>query len=288
MRAAAIGLAITLSISTFVVPAYGWNNTGHMIVARLAWLKLSPDQQKKVSTVLKKHPHYNEFLKAGRPSNVDLDEWVFLKAATWPDWIKFHHTSEYAHNNWHYIDYSYVPPGSHVTAPPTPSENAIVALQKLTEEFPSAEDEDAAITICWVLHLIGDIHQPLHCVTMYSEDFPQGDRGGNRCLVKMGDHKVQLHKFFDGLLGSSTKPSAIFGMAVEVNSLAEQNPDVIGGDLSSHTTFESWAKEGFENAKMYAYLNGDLKPANSDDEPEDEAIPDVPHRLQTNAGEIRG
>jgi hypothetical protein len=286
MRIPNVGIAFVVVLSSFVSAAQAWNNTGHMVVARLAWLHLSPDEQQKVSAILKKHPHYGEFLKAGRPQNVDLNQWVFLKAATWPDWVKSHHTAEYAHNTWHFIDFPFVPPGSHVSPPGVPAENAVKTLNDLTAEFKDGEDDDTAIALCWFLHLIGDIHQPLHCVTMYSEDFPNGDRGGNRCLVMMGNHKVQLHKFWDGLLGSSTKPSAVFGMAEEVTTLAGKQSDAINADLNAHKTFDSWAQEGFANAKKFAYLDGTLKPANSDDDPAEDEIPDAPHTYQTNAGEI--
>ena len=36
-----------------------------------------------------------------------------------------------------------------------------------------------AMAYCWLFHLVGDIHQPLHCTALFSaEHFPKGDRGG--------------------------------------------------------------------------------------------------------------
>ena len=39
-----------------------------------------------------------------------------------------------------------------------------------------------AIALCWYLHLMGDVHQPLHCATWFSPEFPgkNGDSGGKR------------------------------------------------------------------------------------------------------------
>jgi hypothetical protein len=95
---------------TFVVlvmvaaPAFAWNDMGHMVAARLAWQSLSVDQRSRAVTILKAHPHYEEFLAADRATGFSEDEWVFLRAATWSDWVRNHHKGEYHHPTWHYID----------------------------------------------------------------------------------------------------------------------------------------------------------------------------------------
>ena len=35
-----------------------------------------------------------------------------------------------------------------------------------------------------LIHMVGDIHQPSHCITLYNTQFPQGDRGGTRFKIK--------------------------------------------------------------------------------------------------------
>lgn len=35
----------------------------------------------------------------------------------------------------------------------------------------------------YLLHLVGDIHQPLHSVTMYNSTFKKGDLGGIYYLI---------------------------------------------------------------------------------------------------------
>ena len=61
-RLFALVLVITLSTS-----AFGWNEKGHLVTARVAWRQLTEDQRAKVSAVLKKHPHYEEYLIARKP-----------------------------------------------------------------------------------------------------------------------------------------------------------------------------------------------------------------------------
>lgn len=59
-----------------------------------------------------------------------------------------------------------------------------------------------------MIHLVGDIHQPLHNVAQYSKDFPvgEGDRGGNECKINVAMSNVSsditdLHKLWDSAGG---------------------------------------------------------------------------------------
>jgi hypothetical protein len=45
--------------------------------------------------------------------------------------------------------------------------------------------------------VIGDIHQPLHAVALFNEQFPKGDQGGNLFLIKYNKNIGNLHKLFD-------------------------------------------------------------------------------------------
>src|SRR4051794_23019276 len=79
------GIVLLLS---FTINLHAWNGTGHMTVAELAWRKMSGSERKAVSELLRQHPHYAELLNTNVPARVDRDEWVFLRAATWPDMIR--------------------------------------------------------------------------------------------------------------------------------------------------------------------------------------------------------
>jgi hypothetical protein len=82
-----------------------------------------------------------------------------------------------------------------------------------------SEDAQAAQALRFVIHFVGDIHQPLHCATRVSHAHPEGDRGGNLFMVAVSDengssHPAKLHGYWDGELG--TIPKA--GEAREVRS----------------------------------------------------------------------
>ena len=51
-----------------------------------------------------------------------------------------------------------------------------------------------------LIHYVGDIHMPLHATTMYSEDFKQGDRGGNSFHIDGDEGIDELHALWDSVL----------------------------------------------------------------------------------------
>ncbi len=80
---------LVLSLATFIpIRALAWNSIGHLASAKLAYDKLDEQDKAALFTLLKAHPHYKEFLAAGRPADVDERQWVILRAAVWPDWIR--------------------------------------------------------------------------------------------------------------------------------------------------------------------------------------------------------
>jgi hypothetical protein len=61
-------LAFVLVI-LLATPAFAWNEKGHLVVCRLAWRQLTDEQRAQVTAILKKHPHYEEYLTKGKPES---------------------------------------------------------------------------------------------------------------------------------------------------------------------------------------------------------------------------
>src|SRR5262249_18363782 len=61
--------------------------------------------------------------------------------------------------------------------------------------------------LSWLLHLVGDVHQPLHSTTRVSTTKPDGDDGGNGVKLTW---PANLHTFWDDVLGcGDTPPTAL-------------------------------------------------------------------------------
>lgn len=243
-------------------PAFCWNDHGHMVIARLAWNKLMPEQRGAVIAILKKHPHYEEFLATGKPEGFSTDEWAFMRAACWADWVRSHHAREFNHGPWHYINYPVTFAGGGVDPekhqPPADQENAVRQMGVCMEKIRTGTDTEKAVFMTWLFHLVGDIHQPLHCVALFSDKYPDGDRGGNLIRIRIRSSPTNLHSFWDGLLGRGLTPGTIGKDVVEIEKLLAEKPELVKTDLEANTSFDSWAREGAVIARKSVYLDGDL------------------------------
>jgi hypothetical protein len=267
--------------------ALAWNSVGHMAVAKLAYDRLDDGQKLRVTKLLRQHPHYDEFLAKNRPEGVDAGEWAFLRASTWPDWVRPRRNdprgdavTKYNRPEDHYVDKPFVLPADEALFAgrdlrPGPSRRTILKglAERLNElKAPDTPDRDKAVALCWLLHLVGDIHQPLHCVSLFSAQFQGegGDQGGNLFGLRVGGHPTKLHLFWDLLPGddpnylvdSPPNAAGVYRNAralVELLRAPEYQREKYPEQLTKHTDFPSWAEEGFELAKTVVYQDGRLK-----------------------------
>jgi hypothetical protein len=254
-------------------PCFAWIDTGHKVVALIAWEDLTPKSRAAVTDLLKQHPRYEKDLLPGAPAD-ESDEararTAFAVAATWPDIVRspanpMNHVAN--HPAWHYIDIPYILDG--VTPPADKNDapgphNAVEALTQCAGELKDAKvtPADKAVDLCWIEHLTGDIHQPLHAVSLYSAKQPDGDRGGNQDMVlkdpRYRNTLTNLHLLWDSLPGDfKSEELCDFeakGLRADPNYSREKLKDMIAAaDVSV------WAKESHELAISDVYLNGKLQ-----------------------------
>ena len=129
------------------------------------------------------------------------------------------------------------------------------------EKIKSGTDEEKAVYMTWLFHLVGDIHQPLHCTAVFSERFPDGDRGGILAMIRTRTSMTNLRSFWDGLPGRGETAGEIGKLVHAVEQITKDKAAEIKKELAEHQTFESWAREGWELSKRAVYLNGELKVA---------------------------
>lgn len=210
--------------------AWSWDATGHRFSAYIAWELMPPETRDNALKLIQAHPRYQvDFSDAMPLSILNADDeqqarWLFGQAAVWPDLIRSIETPEereFDRPNWHWIDgrwiRSAIPQGNvyvgHISRSDiqgiaanevkseTDATNIMLALDwnlsVLNNRLSSSAEKSVAL--CWVLHLVADIHQPLHTGALVSlERFPDGDRGGNGIPTVAGN----LHSLWDQALRS--------------------------------------------------------------------------------------
>jgi hypothetical protein len=192
--------------------AHAWSEGGHHLIGLIAYHQMTPEHQAAFQKLLAAHPRFAEDFNA--PGNVaNPDRWRAGRAGYWPDVAR----SQQAYNrpNWHWEDAVTLVVGdraavqlpTHVTRPPrnanlqTKDLHASQALKLCTETLgdPSKPASDRAVALCWIGHLVGDVHQPCHAGSLYAAvAYPRGDRGGNEVATSQ---RKNLHALWDGLLG---------------------------------------------------------------------------------------
>jgi hypothetical protein len=125
--------------------------------------------------------------------------------------------------------------------------------------MPSSSHASEALRsydLTWTLHLVGDLHQPLHAIDRYTAQISEkdGDRGGNEeMVIPATGQTLALHAYWDSLFGGySSVFGAMFDADDRANGLAKVTPDATKAlDLDP----DAWAQESFELAKQNAYAS---------------------------------
>lgn len=216
---------------------YGWNALGHRIVAEIAYDQMTSQARKTFNS-------YNHTLdKVYKPLS-----WV--NSAVWLDTLRYQDVSWFA--AMHYID---LPFSDDKTPLPSPQEaNAVWAIDKsialLRNKY--ATDFDKGIALRILLHVVGDLHQPLHATTKISTELPKGDRGGNLILLAANPIAKNLHAYWDkggGILGGK-KHNGMAYIKKRAAKIEQRWPCEV---LVLDTTPIQWAQESHALAIHNAY-----------------------------------
>ena len=272
-RLIASGLVLMFALSA---SSYGWSDTGHMAVAFVAYQKLNPQTRARVDALVRLNPSFDDWsqtlIPAGTPA-ARKRMMLFMIAATWPDQIKgdsrYHpdgpdggnrppndgtadrnigYSDLARHKYWHFTDKPFSPDNTTLEDPPVPNaETQIAAFRAVLAS--TSPDELKSYDLMWLLHLVGDVHQPLHCAARFTRfDLDGGgDDGGNEVMVRnsVGAEPKTLHSFWDGLLGTSSDPRAAI--------TAGQGLPPANAGLANNLDAGVWIDESFAAAKSTVY-----------------------------------
>lgn len=259
---------LLLLAAFFVLPGplLAWNRAGHMVSGAIAYddlLQRHPRALARAVALLQQHPQHEDW--AGRFAFLPAEEHdraLFMKAARWADDVRgqprFHPR---AMDPWHYINFPFKPEGEPEEVKPAEpaAVNILTAFEANLKELrdPTLDPGRRAVALCWLYHLAGDVHQPLHVVSLFRRDFPQGDRGGTRFYIRatpQAKSTISLHAFWDDLILGSDKYQTVKNRAI-FHRLNEPRAKVLNG---KKTGIRAWADESLELARTHAYDHGKL------------------------------
>ena len=250
-------MAVAALLLAAAGPARAFSQEGHMVTGAIAFEQLratSPRTVERVLQLMAQHPDRGTFQVAvGRATGDQRALRVFMEMARWPDDIR---KGEYDHPTWHYASRPLVDPRHPPPGRPEPAGSAAeaFALNLSVARDTRAPAADRAVALCWILHLAGDIHQPLHAADFYSAEYPDGDAGGNlRYVLDPETHEpMSLHWFWDQAVNRAADASAERALQL-VQQFPRANFPQWRDRGSGVSDFAGWAAESYALARDTAY-----------------------------------
>ena len=243
-------IAIATSLSLLPAPARAWGNEGHEIVALIAYKHLTPAVRTKVDALL----------KADKDTLTKTD---IASRATWADRYRdsdrntTHVRYDLTHE-WHFVDIEidhsdlaaacFSHPPAATPASQGPAKSCVVdRIDAFSAELRQlkASDPERTLAFKFLLHFVGDVHQPLHAAD-------HNDKGGNSVHVLFGKHVVgqPLHSYWD--------TDAVERLGTDPTKAAAAAEKRYGTKCSGwmQGTPADWAMESFGIARDVVYKLG--------------------------------
>jgi hypothetical protein len=270
---------IALILTFPVLPlrlALAWGPAGHKIIASIAFRRLAPEQQTKLVALLKQHPRFEEDFAQKMPNDLaaqDVNEWIIQQAAIWPDIARGLKgpglRQRYHHRSWHFIDLpDFLTPADEEAlkdqvknrvnlsfdVPRDPdAQKSMNIMQAIAHSRsivvdPQAKPQDRSLHLSWLIHLVGDLRQPLHTTALFSRRlFPDGDQGGNKIPT---EQRRNLHSLWDGFPGSP-RFSTTRNRAIRL--LEDPQMRELGERAAANQDIRAWLDESHQFATTVAY-----------------------------------
>jgi len=194
-----------------------------------------------------------------------------VESATWPDLVKQYQLN--LMDPWHFRDIpvNYSDPSQPVIDH-TLQNNALYLIEQGFHELTSWSHEEAlnvdtqyekSFILAYMIHVVGDVHQPLHSCALFNEKYPKGDMGGNLFLVHDNNPQIKnLHSVWDSVFSK-----IVDGLELPLNStgldildkytddfMDEYSREKLAPELDDDFYFHDWLKESWQICKDFVYV----------------------------------
>ena len=255
-----IATCVTFLILFTPIASSGWGPGGHMMTASIAFDRLNPRAKAKVIELLAIEIP---------PDDEAANSKDFINSSHWADDVRDYDAFKFL-EPFHYINRPFTTDGTPLPTNLPRPENILKGLRdnvRILRTDPDQQKQAQALRL--IIHFVGDIHQPLHNVTLVTHGRPDGDRGGNLFLITIpqpnGELKsVKLHSYWDSGIdtfprggpppGYDPPPLNLIPAAVAV---AKHGNPATNTKLRLYQpfNFKLWSNESLWLAKNVAYKN---------------------------------
>lgn len=250
-------LISVLLIGLLSSESFAWNAVAHSVIASIAYEHLNNHAKTSVD-------HLVSVFKQEYPAITD-----FTQMAPWPDELHAQKIESFSH--WHYIDLPLSGDGAALKNL-SDTDNALWAIKLITPVIknPTANEYEKARFLAFLIHIVGDMHQPLHTTSRITANYPDGDHGGNLFTIidPVSNTKISLHKYWDGGLGMFNQAS--FGKHAQPDGVSHLSTAITAayppeqfGAMVTDLDPEHWVNEGFALSSNVVYATYEKQVPNS-------------------------
>ena len=233
-----VGLALLLAwtvAGAFAEQAWAWGQEGHSIVAEIAQRRLDAGTLEKIKALLK-----------DETPEVEAPQVALASIASWADDYRAKNEQS---TNWHFVDIPYerntYDPAIDCKRDPKFGDCVINSIERsrVTLADCSKPPKERAEALKFLVHFVGDIHQPLHAAER------NNDHGGNEVQVTFFGKPMKLHALWDtGLIMHTVYAWGTYVERLETKWFPGR--DLTGLDGGTPV---DWALESHEFAREFAY-----------------------------------
>ncbi len=241
-----------IAVFALAPSAQAWGCKGHQTVALIAEKHLTPETRQWVLKLLSESPIDPKLKRYCGEASRDL----MADASTWADDVR----GERKNGAWHYID---IPRGSERSPLEPYCGQGGCVTKAISEQLAILKDKNADAAkrgdaLRYVIHFVGDLHQPLHTIT-------NADEGGNCVPLKYLRRNAHQHNhsFSPNLHGIwDTAISERDAEGADPEEYAETLDALFAADIEGWQKagihVDDWVWEGYDFAQSVVY--GDLTP----------------------------
>lgn len=216
--------------------AFSWNAEGHRLIVQIALDNMDESVRSWYQT-------YNKALDNSYASQ------SLVKAAPWLDRIRNQDRFFYL-TKYHYINRPY---SANRTACLSilDKKNAVTAIEAAKSALVSKELslKEKGLYLRILLHVVGDLHQPLHAINHCSLRHPKGDMGGGAFILGRNRLAKTLHQYWDK--GGGFLCYTRHQVPLKKRALALEHQFPCRSEVSLNP--EIWAQESYQIAVQVAY-----------------------------------
>ena len=248
-----IGWCLVFICIFATAPAFAWGNQGHMATGLIAYDRLAADDPAAITAIaalMAQHPDHARF-DAALTGLVDAerDRRLFALIARWPDEIR---GTPYDHPHWHH-ELRVVTGWIALRGPRFGAADRAFRRNLKLLRNPVADPGARAVALCWLFHITGDMHQPLHAGHRMDAHFPLTDFAGTKGWVRRSAEAAPetLHHFWDT---AADRADQDFAGAAAITAAAEAVPPAAEvEDIHPLVAYRGWVRESEHEAADEAY-----------------------------------